>query len=99
MSAYLELRGTHLKKSILYLILLSKLWFPSGFILCELYINSLNISIEGWCNLMKFKEVPNIKRHIDTYLANFRNCVVNRKLPVVVNRVERFEKSYKPYYI
>lgn len=48
---------------------------------------------------MKFKEVPNIKRHIDTYLANFRNCVVNRKLPVVVNRVERFEKSYKPYYI
>lgn len=35
---------------------------------------------------MKFKEVPNIKRHIDTYLANFRNCVVHRKLHVVVNR-------------
>lgn len=47
---------------------------------------------------MKFKEAPNIKRRIDTYLANFRNCVVHRKLPVVVNRVKRFQKSYISYY-
>lgn len=33
------------------------------------------------------------------YLANFRNYVVHTKLPIIVKRVERFQKLCIPYYV